>query len=103
CGENARPVRTSQCAGYGVQDSARSTAHSPGPMAAQVLHRRVAAVVERTARGYVAGRAASGRAGGSGAVRALAAAPAAYASGTHLSLGDIGARQRGLRHLDEAG
>ena len=70
---------------------------------AQVLHRRVAAIVERAARRHVAGGAASGGARRGGAVPALAAAAPAHASRPDVPVGDLRARQRGFRDLDEDG
>src|SRR6266496_218421 len=63
----------------------------------------MAAVVERAERRHVAGRTPAGSAGGSGTVSTLAAATLAYASRSHLSLGDCWARCARLRFVDENG
>src|ERR1035438_7902016 len=94
---------TSECAGDRVQDSGRPAIDRDRVVSAKVFDRRVAAVVERAARGYVAGGAASGGAERGGAVSTVAAAAAADASGADVPVGDLGPGQRGFRDLDEDG
>src|ERR1039458_2064798 len=53
-----------------VQDSTRSAADGAGAVPAQVLDRRMAAVVERAAGRYVAGGSAAGRAERGGSISA---------------------------------
>ena len=88
---------------HGLQDSERSTAHQAGLVPAQIFDRRVAAVVERAQGGHVAGGSAPGRSRGSGPLSALAAPPAADASGSDLPVGGGGTRCAGFRDLDENG
>ena len=62
----------------------RPPAHADRPVSAQVLHRRVAAVVERAARRHVAGRTPAVGSRGSGTVPAVAAAAPPDAAGPDL-------------------
>ena len=64
-----------------LQDPRRPAPHRARPLSAQVLHRRMAAVLERAERRYVAGGSAPGGSRRSGTLPALAAPPPAHAAG----------------------
>src|SRR4029077_8503099 len=85
------------------EDPGRPAAYADRTLSAEVLDRRMAAIVERAEGRYVAGGAAARSAGRSGEIPGMATAAAAEGAGPHLPVGAGRAGCSRFRSLDEDG